>query len=272
LFARAEPSKRPGPICKITQLPNYKILLPCIRLIRRFETPADLFHGAAKEFARIGYAAITKEGRFTVVLSGGSTPRSLYTLLGTNHADFDWNHTFLFFGDERHVPPTDPDSNYRMVNEALLSKIKIPASNVFRVQAESPDATAAAAEYETRLRNFFKLNSGEFPCFDLILLGLGPDGHTASLFPDSQGLKDDSHIVIANWVEKFKTHRISFTYPVLNRGQEVMFLASGDAKADVVHEILEENHQPPYPAQLVQPEGKLYWMIDEAAAAKLTSH
>jgi 6-phosphogluconolactonase len=248
-----------------------EIHLPCIRLIRRFDTPDDLFQGAAKEFLRIGNAAIAKTGRFTVALSGGSTPRSLYSLLANAHADFDWRHTFLFFGDERHVPPTDGESNYRMVNEALLEKISIPAGNVFRVQAENPDASAAAAEYETRMRDFFNIKPGQFPVFDLILLGLGSDGHTASLFPGSAGLNDQTHLVIANWVEKFRTNRISFTYPVLNHAHEVMFLVSGAGKSAIVHEILEGNRQPPYPAQLVQPEGQLYWMLDAAAAANLAS-
>ena len=211
--------------------------MPCIRLIRRFSTPADLFRGAAEEIVRLGHAAITKRGRFIVALSGGSTPRGLYSQLAKDHADFPWNQTYLFFGDERHVPPTDPASNYRMVKEALLASIKIPDENIFRVHAENSDAKAAAAEYESRLKSFFTLKAGEVPSFDLILLGLGTDGHTASLFPDSDGLKDQSHLVIANWVEKFNTHRISFTYPVLNRGREVMFLVSVDNQASSPREV-----------------------------------
>ncbi len=239
-------------------------------MVRALSTPADLFRAAADEFVRLGRAAIAARGRFVVALSGGSTPRSLYSLLAKDYADFSWTRTFLFFGDERHVPPDHPDSNYRMVNESFLTKVPIPASNVFRVGAESPDAAAAASDYEGKLRAFFKLPPGEFPVFDLILLGLGPDGHTASLFPDSAGLEEHSRLVIANWVEKFKTHRISITLPVLNHADEAMFLASGPDKAAMVHEILEGNHEPPYPAQLVQPDGKLVWMMDAAAAAKLS--
>jgi 6-phosphogluconolactonase len=250
--------------------------MPTIRTIEILPTAADLFHAAADEFVRVGRLAIGAQGRFSVALSGGSTPRNLYSLLASNYADFPWNRTFLFFGDERHVPPTDPESNYRMVSEALLTKISIPASNVFRVKAENPDAGAAAADYEAQLRNFFELKPGKFPRFDLILLGVGPDGHTASLFPDSEGLKEQTRLVIANWVEKFKTHRISFTFPVLNRAAEVMFLASGPDKADMLRQVLEgkapeEKNTPPYPAQKVQPEdGNLLWMLDEAAASKLT--
>jgi 6-phosphogluconolactonase len=240
-------------------------------MIQVLPTAPDLFHSAAEEFASVGRAAIGGQGRFTVALSGGSTPKALYTLLAERYASFAWNRTFLFFGDERHVPPTDSESNYRMVNEALLSKITIPAENVFRVLAEKPDAAAVAADYEAQIRRFFELKSGEFPRFDLMLLGMGPDGHTASLFPGSEGLKERSKLVIANWVEKFKTHRISFTFPVLNAAAEVMFLASGADKADMLHQVLETTPMPPLPSQSVQPtNGKLLWLLDQAAASKLT--
>jgi 6-phosphogluconolactonase len=240
-------------------------------MIEILATPIDLFHAAAEEFIRAGQAAIPARGRFTVALSGGSTPKSLYSLLAAQHADFAWDRTFLFFGDERHVPPDHPDSNYRMVNEALLTRISIPAENVFRVKTENPDATAAGLEYETELRNFFALKFGEFPRFDLILLGMGPDGHTASLFPGSEGLKEQSRLVIANWVEKFNTHRITFTFPVLNHAAQVMFLASGPDKADMVHQVLEGKSTTPYPSQQVRPiDGTLLWMLDKAAAAKLS--
>jgi 6-phosphogluconolactonase len=238
-------------------------------MVEVLPTPADLFRGAADEFIRLGRLAIAQRGRFVVALSGGSTPRSLYSLLAKDYADFSWSRTFLFFGDERHVPPDHPDSNYRMVNQALLTQVPIPARNVFRVPAENPDAAAAAAEYESRLQTFFKLQPREFPRFDLILLGLGPDGHTASLFPDSEALKENSRLVVANWVEKFKTHRITFTFPVLNSAEEAIFLASGADKAEMVHQILHGTRTPPFPAQQVQPESKLMWMLDEAAAAKL---
>lgn len=244
--------------------------MPCVRIVEVLPKPEDLFRTAADEFVRAGNAAIAEHGRFTVALSGGSTPRSLYSLLATSHADFPWNKTFLFFGDERHVPPDHSDSNYRMANEALLTKISIPSANVYRVRAEMRDAAAAAADYEETLRDFFHLRPGEFPRFDLVLLGLGPDGHTASLFPDSDGLKEQTRIVIANWVEKFKTHRITLTYPVLNHATDAMFLASGASKADMVHQIIEGQNTPPFPAQQVQPEGRLMWMLDQAAASKLT--
>jgi 6-phosphogluconolactonase len=239
-------------------------------MIEVLPTPPDLFRAAAQEFVRVGRDAIAQRGHFTVALSGGSTPRKLYSLLAQNNADFSWDKTFLFFGDERHVPPDHVESNYRMVNEALLSKIFIPTGNAYRVRGELPDAAATAAEYEKQVHDFFKLGSGEFPQFDLILLGLGPDGHTASLFPDSEGLKEQSRLVIANWVEKFKAHRITFTFPVLNHSADVMFLVSGANKADMVHQILEGKLTTPFPAQQIQPQSRLIWMLDEPAAAKLT--
>lgn len=259
------------------------------RDIQVFPTAANLFHASAEEFMRVARTAIGAQGRFTVALAGGSTPKGLYTLLATNYASFAWSRVFLFFGDERHVPPTDAESNYRMVNETLLSKIQIPSENVFRVLAENSDASAAASDYESRIRKFFQLKAGEFPRFDLILLGMGPDGHTASLFPDSAGLNDQQHLVIANWVEKFKQHRITFTFPVLNRAAEILFLVSGSDKATVLAQVLKgespalpspapSSHPlpsavvppPALPSQIVQPsDGKLLWMIDEAAAAKL---
>ena len=253
--------------------------MPSTRTIEVLANATDLFHAAAEEFIRAARTAIGAQGRFTVALSGGSTPKALYSLLAANYADFAWNRVFLFFGDERHVPPTDPESNYRMVQESLLTKITIPAENVFRVPGENPDAAAAAAEYEAQLRRFFELRSqvrpgdrgGEFPRFDLILLGMGPDGHTASLFPDSPALDEAARMVVANWVAKFNTHRMTFTFPVLNHAAEVMFMASGADKADMVHQVLEAKNTPPLPSQRVQPsDGRLLWMVDEAAAGKLT--
>lgn len=249
--------------------------MPSAQSIEIFATPSDLFHAAAEEFIRAARSAIGAQGRFAVALSGGSTPKALYSLLAANYATFAWNRVFLFFGDERHVPPTDSESNYRMVNETLLSKLSIPAENVFRVHAENPDAAAAAADYEAQLRSFFGLRSGvrpvELPRFDLILLGMGPDGHTASLFPESDALGEESRLVVANWVAKFNTHRITLTFPVLNHAAEVIFMTSGADKAEILRQVLEEKNTPPLPSQRVQPtDGKLLWMLDQAASAKLS--
>ncbi len=147
-----------------------------------------LSQAAAEEFVNQATGTVRANGRFTVALSGGSTPRSLFSLLATTFRDqLPWDKMFFFWGDERHVPPDHPESNYRMAYEALLSKVPVPAENVFRVPAEIPDANQATADYEQTLRKFFQLSPGAFPRFDLILLGMGPDGHTASLFRSKLG-------------------------------------------------------------------------------------
>jgi 6-phosphogluconolactonase len=232
-----------------------------------------LAQAAAEEFATQALGTVRASGRFTVALSGGSTPRSLFSLLAANFRDqLPWDKMFFFWGDERHVPPDNPESNYRMANETLLSKVPVPADHVFRVHAENPDANQAAADYEQTLRKFFELSPGALPRFDLILLGMGPDGHTASLFPKTTALGEKSRLVVANWVDKFKTHRITFTLPVLNNAAVATFLVGGADKAETVREVLEGN-QPGelFPATLVHPtNGRLMWMVDQAAAAVLS--
>ena len=238
------------------------------RIIEVSSTAADLFHAAAEEFVKVGRQAIGAQGRFTVALSGGSTPKSLYSLLASSYPDFPWARTYLFFGDERHVPPTDADSNYRMANETLLSKLPVPADHVFRVPAEMPDAGQAAQAYEQTMQNFFR-PAAAFPRFDLILLGMGPDGHTASLFPGTTALDEKKHWVVANWVEKFSTFRITFTYPVLNHAANVIFLATGADKSTMVARALKDPAAN-LPCQEVNPlDGELMWFLDQAAAAKL---
>lgn len=241
--------------------------------IRTLTTPQELFEAAAAEVVRNAQEAVAARGRFTLALSGGSTPKSLYNLLATNaRTAMPWDRTFFFWGDERHVPPTDPDSNYRMAEEVMLSKIPVPPGNVFRIPAELPEAAAVAESYEKTLIKFFQLAAGGVPQFDLILLGMGPDGHTASLFPGTAGLREKSRLVIANWVEKLKAHRLSFTLPVLNAAHCVAFLVSGIDKAPALHAVLEEDVPgEQYPAKLVNPiSGKLIWFIDRAAASALS--
>jgi 6-phosphogluconolactonase len=242
--------------------------------LRRLTTPQDLFHAAAEEVVRAATEAVAQRGRFTIALSGGSTPRNLYTLIAANAgSSLPWEKMFFFWSDERHVLPTDPDSNYRMADETLLSKAPIPPANIFRIPAENPDAAAAAESYERTLQKFFEVGAGEVPRFDLILLGVGPDGHTASLFPESAALQDQSRLVVANWVEKMKTSRITFTLPLLNAARCVAFLVSGIDKAAVLREVLEgKTPGEKYPSKLVRPsDGKLIWFVDRAAASELSS-
>ena len=232
-----------------------------------------LSQAAAEEFVNQATGTVRANGRFTVALSGGSTPKSLFSLLATTFRDqLPWDKMFFFWGDERHVPPDHPESNYRMAYEALLSRAPVSAENVFRVSAENPDAKQAAADYEYTLRKFFQLSPGTFPRFDLILLGMGPDGHTASLFPGTSALQENSRLVVANWVEKFKADRITLTLPVLNNAGVVTFLVGGADKAETVREVL-EGTQPVelFPSKLIHPtNGRLMWMLDQAAAAALS--
>jgi 6-phosphogluconolactonase len=258
---------------KIEQRPGGSVVSAPVDL-RRLTTPQDLFQAAAEEVLRTATEAVGQRGRFTIALSGGSTPRNLYTLIAANaSANLPWAQMFFFWGDERHVPPDDAESNYRMAKESLLSKIPTPAANVFRIPSENPDAGAAAEAYEQTLRKFFVLAPGEFPRFDLILLGMGPDGHAASLFPETAALQEKSRLVVANWVEKLKTSRITFTLPVLNAARCVAFLVSGADKAPALREVLEGNAPgEKYPSKLVQPnEGKLIWFVDRAAACELST-
>ena len=237
--------------------------------IRILKSPEELFEAAAAEFTAQASAAIRARGKFTVALSGGSTPKRLYALLATK-PNILWDKIYFFWGDERHVPPDHPESNYRMVYEALLSKVPVPPENIFRVHTEERDAAGAALQYEQTLKDFFQLSPGEFPRFDLILLGMGPDGHTAFLFPGSPALNERQRLVVANPVEKFHTDRLTFTFPVLNAAATVMFLVSGPDKAPMLHKVL-ENSSANLPSQKVQPtNGRLLWLVDSAAATGLS--
>lgn len=234
----------------------------------------DLSTQAAELFVTLAQRAAQEEGnRFSVALSGGETPRSLYTLLATPQyaSQIPWARVHVFWGDERHVPPDDDESDYRMAYEALLCKVPIPPRNVHRVRAEAPDAGEAAREYADDLRGFFNLQPDEWPRFDLALLGMGPDAHTASLFPGTDALRETERLVAAPWVDKFNTYRITLTPPVLNNAAVIVFLVSGAGKAATLRDVLDGERQPDLlPAQLIAPaDGTLLWLVDEAAAAQL---
>jgi 6-phosphogluconolactonase len=234
-----------------------------------FANADDLARAAAVQLMELSSNAVADRGVFTLALSGGSTPKKLYTLLAQDpaFAAFPWAKTQLFFGDERHVQPEDKDSNFRMTKESLLSTGRVPEANVHRVFAELADAAQAAAEYEGTIRRQF--NTDEVPRFDAVLLGMGPDGHTASLFPGSDGLEEKEKWVIANWVQKFNTHRITFTYPVLNAARVVLLLVAGADKAPMIKQVLGDP-KGVYPVERVEPrDGVKVWMLDEAAAAEL---
>lgn len=226
---------------------------------------------AADEVLNSARQAVQSNGRCTMALSGGSTPKDLYALLAVDEkwrAEFPWKSTHFFWGDERHVPPDHEESNYRMANEVMLSKTAVPAANVHRIKSENPDASAAAKDYERKLRSFFELRAGQVPRFDIALLGLGPEGHTASLFPGTKALREKKRLVVSNWVGKLYTDRITLTAPVFNQAREVIFLVCGDDKALALKAVLEGRHEPDQlPAQLIRPnKGRLLWLLDSAAA------
>ncbi len=221
-------------------------------MIRVFENSRELARGAAEHFVALA--------PLTVALSGGSTPKVLDQLLADQfQTQLPWPRIQFFWSDERHVPPDHPDSNYRMAHEALLSRVPVPESHVHRVRSEKPSAQEAADEYEKVM----------VPRLDLILLGLGTDGHTASIFPGSEVLHETKRLVAAPWVEKLNTYRITMTLPLLNNGASILFLVSGAEKAQIVKEVLEGPKK--YPAQFVQPtNGELIWMLDKEAASQLS--
>ena len=235
-----------------------------------FDTLPDLFLAAANEFAVRAENSVKDHGRFCVALSGGSTPKALFTLLATGGAyhNVPWDKIFLFWGDERHVPPDHADSNYRMTKEALLSKVPIPSGNVFRIKGEAENADSAAIEYEQALKICFGLRPGELPRFDLTLQGMGAEGHTASLFPDSPALEEQMHLVVAPWIEKFKTFRITMTFPVFNNAACVLFLVVGKSKAPALKDVIENPGN--LPASRIRPtHGELLWFVDREAASAL---
>ncbi len=241
---------------------------PC--QIRIFPDLSILSAEAAKFFVRLAAASVRKEKRFSVALAGGSTPRTLYHLLASAEyrEQIPWRETHLFWGDERCVPPSHSDSNYRMVQETLLTKVPIPFENIHRMQGEV-DPENGARIYEQELREFF---SGEsIPIFDLVILGLGKDGHTASLFPGSLSLEEEERLVVPAAPTEVKHHRLTFTLPVINQAGTILFLAAGKEKAEVVSQIFQETKDfDRIPARRVKAlNGELYWFVDDKAAALL---
>jgi 6-phosphogluconolactonase len=244
----------------------------------------ELGRNAAAAFTAAVRQAIEARGRFCAALSGGSTPQALYERLALPEFTdrIPWDRVQLFWGDERCVPPDHPDSNYRMVRDSLLSKIDIPPENVHRMAGEK-EPREAADQYEIELRKFFELRPGDWPRFDLILLGLGEDGHTASLFPGTEALKETGRLVAANYVLKLNAYRLTLTLPVLNHGRCVVFLVAGSSKAAAVKAIVGRDLQKDrttitghdhgfsfsseLPAAQVQPvSGRLVWLLTVDAA------
>jgi 6-phosphogluconolactonase len=239
--------------------------------VKTYPDKEQLAQAMAERFTALAQEAIETRERFTVALSGGSTPKALFELLATEAfaGQIDWEKVHVFWGDERCVPPDHKDSNYRMAHDALLGHVPIPEDNIHRIQGELPPQKAATA-YANTLRNLFEANP---PPLDLILLGMGDDGHTASLFPGLPAIYEHNRLVVAHYVSQLKVWRVTLTPVVINAARHVVFLVTGENKAARLRQVLRGVYQPHLmPAQIVRPrKGTLTWMVDADAAALLKS-
>jgi len=243
-----------------------------------YPDPEALSAAAARRWLQLAKESIDTRGAFHVALSGGSTPRALFRQLARpKHAQsIDWSRVHVYFGDERLVPPDHADSNFRMANEALLSHVPLPPANIHHAPTEAGEAQECATRYAAVLRQCVPTTTTqgdrEMPQFDLVLLGVGPDGHTASLFPATPILEERSAWVGAVYVEKMASWRISLTFPVLNRARHIMVLVAGADKAPVVHRVFTAANQDALlPIQMIEPQGEMEWFLDQAAAQQLQS-
>ncbi len=245
-------------------------ILPGVQV---FRDPEEVARGAARLFVDYAWQSIAKHGQFLVALSGGNTPKRMFQLLASDEfrGQVDWAKVQIFWSDERAVPPTSPESNYGMARRELLIRVPIPEANVHRMEAEKPSIGRAAHEYEEVLRKYLELDDHGFPRFHAIYLGMGQDGHTASLFPGGRVTRQTSRWVSTPMVTKLNMRRMTLTLPVLDAAMRVIFLVVGQEKAEILHEVLQGKADPPYPAQLVQPRhhGIKMFLVDRAAAALL---
>jgi 6-phosphogluconolactonase len=236
-----------------------------------FSDSSELYRSAGDEVFRVIMEALDQRHICQIALAGGSTPKPLYSLVAARAAkasqfkNVDWKQVHFFFADERAVPPDHPDSNYLMVSESLLKNALVPSKNVHRIRTELPPEEAAR-QYERELESAF---NSVVPSFDLILLGMGADGHTASLFPGSAALDITNRLVVENWAAQLGMSRITMTYPVLNNAREVLFLVNGAEKSGALARVFRDSNPPP--AARVQPQGRLLWFVDSAAATGLLS-
>jgi 6-phosphogluconolactonase len=246
------------------------------RKVVLFPDATSLTRRAAEEFVQAAISAVSRNGVFNVALAGGSTPKALNGLLADDpsfRSRVPWDKLHIFFGDERHAGPQDNDSNYRMIAESLISKSPLKPDQITRIMGEYADTEKAALEYQQALRAYFKLQDGELPRFDLVFLGMGDEGHTASLFPGTKALHpSSSRFVVRNWVGKLFTERITLTAPAINQANQVIFMITRADKALALKAVLEGPYEPEQlPAQLIQPAtGNLLWLVDQAAGNMLS--
>jgi len=244
------------------------------RTVTIFPDVAAIAQHAATIFVSAAQQAVKERGVFRVAMAGGSTPKTLYALLVSDpfRSQLPFDKMQLFFGDDRHVPPDHGDSNYRMVSENFTSKTAIKPEQVFRMKTELQDTEKAALDYEQILKTQFALKPGELPRFDLMMLGMGNEGHTLSLFPGTTALRDNGRLVVRTWVGKLYTERITCTAPVANNSAAVLFMIAGADKASALKAVLEGPYEPEQlPSQLIKPaNGKLIFLVDSAAGGMLS--
>ncbi len=244
--------------------------------VRVVSDPEALAREGARQVRHIAAAAVRARGRCLMSLAGGRTPQGLYAALAPPADDgtaIDWGALHLFFGDERHVPPEHPDSNYRMVHETWLAHVPIPPAQIHRMPTELEDASMVAAKYEATLREVCGLAPGQWPAFDVAILGMGRDGHTASIFPRTPVVEEREHLATAVWVIGLQSSRVTLTLPVFNHAREILLVVSGVEKAETLRAVLEGPSDPDsYPVQALKPvqPGRLTCLVDEAAASRLT--
>ena len=245
------------------------------RTVELFANGMEIARRAAADVVHIAGDAVAAHGAFTIALSGGSTPKVLYALLAEHPSlrnSLPWDKMKVFFGDERHVGPGHADSNFQMATDAMLSKVPLRPDQVHRIKGEYPDTAQAAAEYEEVIRREFGLQAGTFPRFDLILLGMGSEGHTLSLFPGTKALNETQRIVTSNWVGKLCADRVTLTAPAANNAANVIFMITGADKACALKSVLGGPLEPEQlPAQMIQPaNGNVSWLVDQAAGSLLS--
>ena len=260
-----------GVIPDMASAPIPREVLPGVMV---FPQPTDVARAAAERFVADALAALSEGEAFCVALSGGNTPKEMYRLLASPEfqREIDWDRVKVFWSDERCVPPDHPSSNYGMAKAALLDAVSIPSANVFRMPADRADLEKAAEEYAQQLRDTLPLDVYGIPRFDLILLGLGPDGHTASLFPGTAVLEESRKLVAAPLVPQFGSRRMTFTYPLLNAAKEVLFLATGAEKAEPLAAVVRRTANPPLPAARIEPrDGKKFFFVDTTAAQLISN-
>lgn len=238
--------------------------------------PESLSLAAARRWIALAKQACARHGAFHVALSGGSTPRALYTALARPEfaSQVDWQRVHIYFGDERAVPPTHPDNNYRMADLALLRHVPIPPGQVHPMDARPDRIEQGAKAYERLLRTALPKDTDDIPVFDLVLLGIGTDGHVASLFPHTSALPEQKRLVAAVYVDKLQTWRMTVTFPLLNRARHTVLLATGHGKAEVIRQALQDrprDEKEPLPVQRLRPAGAMEWHLDAEAAALLTA-